>query len=192
MKRIKENITTEQYKVLLTHLQGDTAIRIHRKQRLLIIYSLLYYTGLRVNECTQFTDTLLKQLIDTKTAIVKTYKTKRERVLYITDNGQRELKKLFGHLTATDTKLIQSERLTKELNVQSVIYDVNDYLKKVFSKKTRITSHSFRQTLITELATAGVNTKIIQNLIGHSSVNTTLRYVRPSTVDIINCLHSVR
>lgn len=192
MKRIKENITDKQFKVLMTHLHGDTSIRNNRKQRLTTIFNLLYYTGLRVNETTQFTDTMLSELINNKTLIVETHKTKTERVLYITDNGQKYLRKVFDDLHKTDSKLVQSERCTRELNTNSVTRDVNSYLKVVFGKDTRITTHSFRQTLITQLSECGVNTKVIQTLIGHKSVNSTLRYIKPSVETVVNSLNGVR
>ena len=154
--------------------------------------TLLYYTGLRVNETTQFTDTMLLELINNKTLIVETHKTKTERVLYITDNGQKYLRKVFVDLYKTDTKLIQSERCTRELSTNSVTRDVNSYLKIVFGKDTRITTHSFRQTLITLLSESGVNTKVIQTLIGHKSVNSTLRYIKPSSETVLNSLNGVR
>lgn len=192
MKRIKENITKEKFTVLINNLKSDTKIRANRKDRLIVIYSLLYYTGLRVNETTQFTANKLLELIKEKTLIVETHKTKTERKLYITDNGQKELKKIFKDLKPSEELLIRSERVTKVLDNQSIILDVNSYLKVIFGKEARITSHSFRQTLITELAEANINTKVIQSFIGHKSSSSTLRYIKPSESNIINSLNGVR
>ena len=175
MKRVKDNITNEQFKVLMSHLRGDVSIRENRKQRLHCIFLPLYYTGLRVNETTQFKNSMLLELINTGRLIIKTHKTQSERVLLLTPKGQKVLKIEFEGLKDTEELLIQSERSTKELSPNSVIRDVNGYLKRVFGVNTRITSHSFRQTLITELANAGINTKLIQHLIGHNSINSTLR-----------------
>lgn len=192
MKRIKENISPDQFNNLMNHLRGDENIRASRKERLTTIFTILYLAGVRVNEVPQLTDTMLLQLIKDKKLIIKTHKTDSERILYITDQGQKVLKKVFKDLKATDTLLVRSERATEVLSKNSVIRDVNTYLKKVFGDDTRITSHSFRQTLITELAQSGVNTKFIQQLIGHKSSNSTLRYVKPSEVDIMDSLKGVR
>jgi len=61
----------------------------------------------------------------------------------------------------------------------------------VFPNKN-ITSHSFRQTLITELAQKNINTKVIQTLIGHKSISSTYRYIKPSQEDITSSLDLVR
>ena len=50
------------------------------------------------------------------------------------------------------------------------------------------TSHSFRQGLISEMASKSVNVKIISQFIGHSDVKTTLHYVKPTDNDIENAL----
>lgn len=192
MKKIKDNITTTQYNVLLTHLKGDEAIRSNRKDRLTVIYTLLFYTGLRVNETTQFTDTQLLELINTRTTIVNTHKTKKERALYISEATQKILQKQFPNLQATNTYLIRSERNNNELSINSVIRDTNSYLKTVFGELTRITSHSFRQALITDMAIKGINASVIQHFIGHSDISTTLGYVKPSTLDISNSINGIR
>ncbi len=46
------------------------------------------------------------------------------------------------------------------------------------------TSHSFRQGLITEMGSRGINTKIISKFIGHSDVKTTMRYIQPTDEDV--------
>ncbi|MDP3588890.1 MAG: site-specific integrase [Sulfuricurvum sp.] len=193
-QKIKNNISEAEFKKLVSHLKGDENIRANRKERLLSIFHILYFTGMRINEVSQMTNNMLHELIETKKLIVKTHKTKNERVLYITDNGQKVLKKVFGHIDANNQLVIRSERGNKNnaLESPSLIRDANTYIKKVFGEESRITSHSFRQTLITELAMSGVNTKIIQSLIGHKSISSTYRYIKPSEMDIINCLHGVR
>jgi len=102
---------------------------------------------------------------------------------------------VFANTQSDDNYVFVSERgksKTSVMNPISVIRDINSYLKDVFGQDTRITSHSFRQTLISNLATAGVNTKIIQNLIGHKSINTTYRYIKTTEVDIMKSLEMVR
>lgn len=193
-KRIKNNISEVEFKKLISHLKGDEHIRISRKERLISIFHILYFTGMRINEISQITNKMLNELVEEKKLIVRTHKTKNERVLYITDNGQKVLKKVFGNIAVNDQLVIHSERGNKHSSLESpsLIRDANTYIKKVFGEDSRITSHSFRQTLITELAMSGVNTKIIQSLIGHKSISSTYRYIKPSEMDIMNCLQGVR
>lgn len=193
-KRIKNNISEVEFKKLISHLKGDEHIRTSRKERLISIFHILYFTGMRINEISQITNKMLHELVEDKKLIVRTHKTKNERVLYITDNGQKVLKKVFGNIAVNDQLVIHSERGNKHSSLESpsLIRDANTYIKKVFGEDSRITSHSFRQTLITELAMSGVNTKIIQSLIGHKSISSTYRYIKPSEMDIMNCLQGVR
>jgi integrase len=78
--------------------------------------------------------------------------------------------------------LINPRFKTNRMNVE--------HLAKFFvntSKKTNIadSSHRFRHTFATKLANNGqTSIKTVQNLLGHSSVHTTLGYVHPSMDDM--------
>lgn len=187
ISKIKENISKEDYVYLMKTIERDSCIRNTRKIRLTYIFALLYNLGLRVNEVTQLTNKMINDLIKNKSLIITTKKTKSERKLFINESSRKELQEIFKNLDNTDTYIIKSERGTM-LHNRSIIQDVNSYLKKVFGDDTRITSHSFRQSLITELAVKNVNTKIIQEYIGHKNISTTLRYVKPSEENIIDSL----
>ena len=114
--------------------------------------------------------------------------------MYVTETAKKEIKKIFGDIPNDNKKVFVSERGSKStpLEPTAMIRDVNNYLKSVFGSDTRLTSHSFRQTLISNLAINGVNTKVIQNLIGHKSINTTYRYIKSSEADIMAALETAR
>ena len=190
MKKIKDNITEQEFKHLMNYLSADTGIRENRKNRLQKIFSLLYTTGLRLNETSQINETKMTELLTTRKTKVDSYKQKQEKLIYVTDKQIKLLKKYYND-TLGYTVTSERGNKTDTLHTASLIRDVNTYLKKVFSHKN-ITSHSFRQTLITDLAAKGVNSKIIQTLIGHKSVVTTLRYVKATEQDIMNSLETVR
>jgi len=191
--KIKDNITKTEFKHLLNYTKADTSIRDNRKNRLIKIFSLLYITGLRVNETTQLTNKILLELMKEKTTKIIAHKQKMEKLIFITGDGVKQLKNVFGEIEENDNFLLTSERGSKKspLAINSVIRDINTYLKKVFPNKN-ITSHSFRQSLITELAQKNINTKVIQTLIGHKDISTTYRYIKPSENDIMNSLELVR
>jgi len=193
IERIKDNITQQEFKHLINYLKADTSVRANRKDRLIKLFNILYSTGLRVNETTQLTNFKLKELLNTKQTKIIAHKQSLEKVIYITENTRKQLLKLFPEITENEDLLFTSERGSKNspLAVNSVIRDINQYLKKVFPNKN-ITSHSFRQTLITELAQKNINTKVIQTLIGHKSISSTYRYIKPSQEDITNSLDLVR
>lgn len=193
MKKIKENITEEQFKLLISSLRGNESIRANRRDRLIKIFSLLYYLGIRINETSQFTNNMINELLLKRKLIIQSHKQDSEKFIYLTSDGFKYLSKVFTDIPNDDNYVFISERgKNNKMEPISVINDVNKYIKSVFGEDTRITSHSFRQTLISNLATAGVNTKVIQNLIGHKSINTTFRYIKTNEVDIMKSLEMVR
>ena len=193
IKRIKDNIDEVEFKHLLNYLIADENIRMNRKQRLLKSFIILYHTGLRVNETTQLKNHNILELIKNKQTKVIAHKQNLEKIVYITDKTATKLKKVFGTLEDNSNYIFCSERGNGQevMKPSAVINDTNSYLKKVFPNKN-ITSHSFRQTLITDLAEANINTKVIQALIGHKDISSTYRYIKPSQDSIINSLNVVR
>jgi len=194
VSKIKENISEQQYKLLLSSLRGNQRIRKTRKNRLLKLFVILYNLGIRVNETAQFTNNMMNELLDNGKLIIESHKQGSEKVVYVTEKAKREIKKIFGDIPNDNKKVFVSERGSKStpLEPTAMIRDVNNYLKSVFGSDTRITSHSFRQTLISNLAINGVNTKVIQNLVGHKSINTTYKYIKSSEADIMAALETAR
>ena len=194
ISKIKENVTEQQYKLLLSSLRGNTSMRKVRKERLLKIFVILYNLGIRVNEVSQFTNNMLNELLDNGKLIIESHKQGSEKIVYLTAKSKKEIKKIFDDIPHNNNYIFVSERGSKRdtLEPSSMIRDVNSYIKSIFGSNTRLTSHSFRQTLISNLATSGINTKIIQNLIGHKSINTTYRYITTSEADLTSALESVR
>ena len=99
------------------------------------------------------------------------------------------IKKLFSTISNEEDnyKIIKSKgKYFQSPHNITYLQQVNKYLQNILGY--RYSSHSFRQGLITEMSTKGINTKIIKEYIGHSDIKTTLRYVKPSKVDIREAL----
>lgn len=191
MRRIKQNISPSQYRHLQNYLKADESLRSSRRRRLQMTFSLLWNLGLRVNESTQITRKKIAELLTHGETIIFITKTNTNRILYVTESGSKDLKKYFNDIASNEELLIVSERSTKVIDPKSLINDINSYLKIVFPDKS-ITSHSFRQSLITSLAEANINTGIIQNFIGHKNASSTLRYIKASRGSIVNSLEGIR
>ena len=191
--KIKDNISERDFKLLIAYLKSDESIRESRRIRLERVYTILFTTGLRVNELSQFTNNMMVTLLSDNKLRVISHKQAMEKDIYITDKGVVLLKDIFGELVADDSLIFTSERGNKRdpLSTSGMIRDVNSYLKDVFPSKN-ITSHSFRQTLITDMAAKNVNTKVIQALVGHKDISTTYRYIKPSEDNIMDSLNLVR
>lgn len=189
-QKIKESITEDQFKRLIAYTKGDENVKPFIKERFLKIYTLLYYSGIRINEISQLRVKDLKAIITTTEVKIITHKQKMERKLYFSNQAVIALKKIFADdlLLEDDTKLIRKQNKPfASLSNANLIDTVNKHMQKALGDKG-YTSHSFRQGLITEFANKGVNVRIIQQFIGHRDSKTTMRYIRPSEEDIKKAL----
>ena len=187
IKRIKESITEKEYKKLMSYVRGDESIRNHSRQNLLRTFTILYFTGLRLNELQQMRLHHIAELLQDGTTKLVLSKTNSERKLFAGDAFKKELLKLFDISDNTDMQ----ERVITKGSVKSNHTGINSdvFIKQVNVKIREIlgsgyTSHSFRQGLITEMGAKQINTKIISKFIGHSDVKTTMRYINPTDEDL--------
>jgi len=95
ISKIKENISENQYKLLLSSLRGNTSMRKVRKERLLKIFVILYNLGIRVNEVSQFTNNMLNELLNNGKLIIESHKQGSEKIVYLTQNSKKRDKKSF-------------------------------------------------------------------------------------------------
>ncbi|WP_324172286.1 site-specific integrase [Sulfurimonas sp.] len=189
-KRIKENITETEYKRLMSYTRGNETKRANTKSNLLRAFTILYYTGLRVNELQELRVKNIKELLQNNTTKIILPKTNSERKLYITKDFKRELEKLFD-LTIEDEEnrvIAKGSNKSKRTGINDITFIsmINENLKEILGNG--YTSHSFRQGIITEMGSRGINTKIIAKFVGHSDIKTTMRYINPTDEDIVNCL----
>lgn len=189
-KRIKESITEMEYKRLINFTKGDDDIKTFTKERFLKIYTILFYTGIRINEISQLRVKDLKSIIINSEVKIVTHKQNMERKLYFSQNAVHAIKKLFTSdlLLDDDVKLIRKlNKPYSSLSNVNMINTINKHMQKALGD-SGYTSHSFRQGLITEFANKQINIKIIQQFIGHRDSKTTMRYIRPTENDIRGAL----
>ena len=191
IKRIKESITEVEYKKLMNSVRGDETLRKTTKQNLLRTFSILYFTGLRLNELQQMKLFHIKELLKQGSTKLILPKTKSERKLFVGEEFKKQILKLF---TINETTDLEAKVITKG-SVKSGRTGINHdvFIKQVNSKMKSIlgdgyTSHSFRQGLISEMGAKQINTKIISKFIGHSDVKTTMRYINPTDDDLKNAM----
>jgi len=184
IKRVKKSVTAKEYKKLMAFVRGDEDIKSFSQKRFLKIFSLLYYSGLRVNEITQIKYSHIEEIINTGETIVVSHKTKRERILYFSESAVKEIKKYFTYKEneLNNFCITSWGNPQKTFHEVSLIQLVNKYMKNILGDN--YTSHSFRQGLITEMGSKSVNPKIIQSFIGHRNISTTLGYIKPTEEDI--------
>lgn len=185
IKHIKESITKDEYRKLIHFTSNDINIKDNTKQNLLRTFTILYFTGLRLNELQEIRLEHIKELLDNGTTKLILPKTKSERKLFASKEFKKELKPLFEQELLNsdlDKRIIRKKSSSSPINSDVFIKQVNSVMKSILG--SGYTSHSFRQGLITEMGSKQINTKIISKFIGHSDVKTTMRYINPTDEDI--------
>jgi len=187
MKRVRHSVGSAEYQKLVTHTMSDTSLQEHNRIKLLRVFGVLYYTGIRVNEISLITIGKLKEIIAEQGGVIETTKTQKERKIFISADAAKKLNKLIKDEDNNAALLIPSwNRKTTPMHPISLISLVNGYMKKVLG--AGYTSHSFRQGIITDMLSSQVATKVVQEFIGHANAATTLRYDRPTDARIKNSL----
>lgn len=188
IKRIKENITEQEYKKLMAGVRGDEILKLHTKRNLLVAFTILYFTGLRLNEVQELCVGDIVELIDAGSTKLILSKTKNERKLFAGDEFKKQLKKLLvlygSELNKNERIIVKGSSKNRQTGINPIVFiaQVNGVMKSILGDG--YTSHSFRQGLITEMGSRGINTKIISRFIGHSDVKTTMRYIQPTDEDV--------
>ena len=106
IKRIKENITQIEYKKLLDAVRGNDNLRDNTKLNLLRTYTILYYTGIRLNEIQTLRIIDIKNLIKNGELKILTSKTKSERKIFVSINFKKDLLKVFDFKIENENNLI--------------------------------------------------------------------------------------
>jgi len=187
IKRIKENITEVEYKKLMAAVRGDESMKETSRSNLLRAFTILYFTGLRLNEVQELRIGNIKELLESGSTKLILSKTSSERKLFAGEEFKKQLKKLFdlGKESDIEERVIAKGSCKNHrtgINPVVFIAQVNQMMKSVLGDG--YTSHSFRQGLITEMGSRSINTKIISKFIGHSDVKTTMRYINPTDEDL--------
>ncbi len=179
MKRLKESITSKEFKKLMAHLRGDEQIRANTKSNFEILFTILYYSGMRINEVQQLKVKDIQNFLKNDEMVIYAKKTHSERKIFISKDFKRDLKKCYRISEDPEHKIIQrAGHPRSSVTDIGLIAITNKYIQDVLGKN--FTSHSFRQGLLSEMGEKGINVKIMSSFIGHSDLKTTLRYVKPT------------
>jgi len=169
-------LSKEEVKALLVACVND-------KSKLLV--QLLYSSGLRVSECLN----LRVEDIDfnEKICFVKQGKGKKDRATLLSDTLASHLK---NYLEQADVNsgVIFRNRDGKGISVRNAQKIVSSAAKRAGIKKI-VTPHKLRHSFATHLLDAGVSIRVIQELLGHSNLQTTQIYTRVSK-DLIKNIKS--
>ena len=144
------------------------------------IFYLSYYAGLRAKEIAALTvgDVYDEQGAVREQFMLDAVQTKgaKSRTVWINTKLRRQLKLYRSSLLFKDAKrtLFASQKgVAFSANTMTQLF-LNIYHAAGFENAS---SHSGRRTFITELASKGVSVRVLAELAGHSSIQTTQRYI---------------
>lgn len=165
-KRLPKALTIEELEMLR---EACNTVR----QRAFI--EILYATGCRLSEVYA----LNKDSVNFQTMSTNVIgKGNKEREVYFSWKALYHLKKYLKTRTDDCDALIVTERKPyRRLSKRGIQYEINQIAKSAGLEK-RVSPHTLRHTFATLLLNNGAELVAIQELLGHSSPDTTLRYAR--------------
>ncbi len=140
------------------------------------IVGLALATGMRISALVQIN---IEDIDFNNNSVKVIEKRTKTRILYFGDNTKALLEdwintrtKYYGDVETTALFLSQWKRRITTNGVRNLI---TKYTKDI---DKHITPHKLRATAATQAAAAGVNVQTIQDMYGHESIQTTMRYVK--------------
>ena len=164
-RKLPEILTKEEVRKMLTCLA-------HTKSR--IIVKLLYSSGIRLSECLQLKANDLS--IDYKIGWVRGGKGGKDRMFILSEDVCKELK---IYLREQKEGLLFPSKSGKALTPRNIQKIVRAAAARAGISKN-ITPHKLRHSFATHLLEAGTDIRIIQELLGHSNLQTTQIYTKVS------------
>lgn len=165
-KKLPEVLTREEVRKLIE--ATDTL-----KSRLII--EALYSTGLRVSELVNLKIADLN--LDEKVGWVRKGKGSKDRIFVISNILLEEIKDYLTEKGKERIYLFSKDKPLTTRNIQKIIKGT----KKRAGITKKATPHTLRHSFATHLLEAGTDIRIIQVMLGHSSLSTTQVYTHIST-----------
>lgn len=166
--KLPEVLTKDEIKMMLNSADN---------QKSKLIISLLYSTGLRVSELVNLK---IEDLNFTeKTGWVRKGKGSKDRLFVLSENLSKELEEYFKSKEGHKYVFSKEAPLTTR-NIQKIIKGTKT--RAEISKK--VTPHTLRHSFATHLLEQGTDIRLIQTMLGHSSLNTTQVYTHVSSEQI--------
>jgi site-specific recombinase XerD len=156
---------------------------------------LLRHTGMRIGECVDLPCDCLRSTGPGQWAIlVPLGKTRTERMVPV-DSFVREIVQRLRFLRTLDPFPADGLLLARPRGKEMLTRELRRYLREIVAAVgicTRIVPHQFRHTYATEMLLAGVTMPNLMKLLGHSSADMTMRYLKITLPDLQREFHLAR
>lgn len=170
-KKLPEVLSREEVKAMISAMTNP-------KHKFILI--LLYSTGLRRNELLQLKLEDIDR--DNMQIWVRNGKGKKDRYVQL---GNGVLKFMDEYIALFNPQEYLIEGIHDQYSASSLAQIINSAAKKAGVAK-KVTPHKFRHSYATHLLEDGVDTRFIQELLGHASIKTTQIYSHVTSKNIKN------
>lgn len=166
IKKVMNYLTEEELKTIFDSI--DTSTKIGRRN--LTILTLLYDTAARASEIINIK---IEDIHLEEKYIILTGKGNKQRVVPIMEQTKKLLISYYKENIILNGYLFNINGMRFSKNTLAEIVKKHS---KIISKK--VSPHTFRHTRAVHLLDKGVNIIYIQELLGHTSINTTMEYTK--------------
>jgi len=176
-----KTLDREQFKSLLSEIDRSTA----SGAKYYCIFLLLLDTGVRISELVSIK---MDDLDLARGLVLVLGKGQKERVVPFAGRTRKELvrfiKNYRGQLYHGDSSYLFPTASGEHISSNSVQQRMRRLAKEAGLDGTRVSPHVFRHTFATQAFAGGANPFAVKEILGHSSLATTLKYTHLKTSDI--------
>jgi len=177
IKEIKISKREKKLPSVLTKDEVRKLISATRNKKSNLIIQFLYSTGLRVSELVNLKKEDVS--IDEKIGWVRSGKGKKDRIFIL---PECLLQQLLQHINSNNIPYLFSGK-KGQLTVRNIQKIVSCSAKRASIKK-RVSPHTLRHSFATHLLEGGTDIRKIQELLGHSNLQTTQIYTHISSEEL--------
>ena len=153
------------------------------------LFEMLYSSGCRISEITNL---CLSDFLNGYDRAVVTGKGDKQRIVYFSDEAKAALKLYLADRkkvmeengTAGTTDRIFISQRGRPLSVRGINYIITRY-SGAEGTNHHVNPHAFRHTFATTMIGNGADVRLVQEMLGHSSISTTQRYTHITTEKLI-------
>ena len=184
---VKRGYVLKQSKLLPKHLRDEEVDRLFnviRNLRDRAMFKVMLRCGLRVEELANLS--LEAIYLKRRVILVKDGKGSKDRVVYLSDDAYDALVRyLRSRPPSRAKKIFLVEKGTckgKPISVRGIQKRMEYYARKA---RVKTSCHHLRHTMATQLLNADMDLVSIQDLLGHSRIGTTERYIKVSNLKVM-------
>ena len=179
-KYIKRTLTFEQIKILLSTI--DKSMPLGFKYYCIIL--LMVDTGMRISELVNIKISDL----DIPRGFVTIFgKGQKQRIVPISRITQGDILRYIDRFRQSNGVPNSPYLFPDQYGNHVTVNSIQQYLRRLTQKAgldVKVTPHILRHTAATNFAAQGINAFILKEMLGHSSMQTTMRYVHPQPDDL--------